>query len=123
MIGRNVKEIDFFHSSLELLSSCTSCTLFTLPLCIQKIIHHFCSLYINHFQSYLSEEQKRILPKNLIEKRQALGLKKHLFMDDNLAITFFPKNPHQISIHAWPCQYSTTTHLSPFFLSRCPSEK
>ena len=49
---------------------------FLLNICIQKIIHHFCSLYINHFQSYLSEEQKRILPKNLIEKKAGFGARK-----------------------------------------------
>ena len=119
MIGRNVKEIDFFHSSgtsLILYFLYFIHSSFLLNICIQKIIHHFCSLYINHFQSYLSEEQKRILPKNLIEKRQALGLKKHLFMDGHYF--FSKKSPSNID----PCQYSTT-HLSPFFLlSRCPSE-
>ena len=65
---------------------------------------------------------QKICPKNLIEIKDSFWGQQNIYLW--MAITFFsPKNPHQISIHAWPCQYSTTTHLSPFFLSRCPSEK
>ena len=83
---------------------------------IQKRIHYFCSLslYINHFQSNLSEEQKTFLPKKPDRnKRQPLGLTKYLFMDGHY---FFlsKKSPSNID----PCMAMSIFHnntLVPLF--------
>ena len=77
---------------------------------IQKRIYYFCSLslslYINHFQSNLSEEQKKNLPKKPDRnKRHPLGLTKYLFMDGHY---FFlsKKSPSNID----PCMAMSIFH-------------
>ena len=114
MIGRNVKEIDFSfpYTHIWNFSFCTSCTLFTLSFYSNIFKKEFTifvvslSLYINHFQSNLSEEQKRNLPKKPDRnKRQPLGLTKYLFMDGHY---FFlsKKSPSNID----PCMAMSIFH-------------